>query len=134
MTSLYKDEVLNKDDFRAPLRSGFTLIELLVVVLIVAILAAIALPQYQLSVEKSRMAEAIILLKTIASAHQYYYLTHGTYLNSGGMDKLDISIENNITPKMASRKQTQYFLYSQEISPTSGYLAAAKRLPSSTED
>ena len=49
---------------------GFTLIELLVVVVIIGILASIALPQYEMVVEKSRATEALVNAKAIQDAIQ----------------------------------------------------------------
>ena len=49
---------------------GFTLIELLVVVMIIGILSSIALPQYEMVVEKSRATEALVNVKAIRDAIQ----------------------------------------------------------------
>ncbi len=60
-------------------KQGFTLIELLVVVLIVAVLAAIALPQYQRVIERSKAMQVQTLLKTIGEKGRFYYLEKGVY-------------------------------------------------------
>ncbi len=58
-------------------KKAFTLIELLVVVLIIGILAAVAVPQYQKAVEKSRATEALTLLKALRDQQQLCLLEHG---------------------------------------------------------
>ena len=82
---------------------GFTLIELLVVVLIIGILAAVALPQYQKAVEKSRATQAITMLKSVAQAAEVYYLANGTEMTS--FDELAIEIPWPKTAKVLGISQ-----------------------------
>ena len=69
-------------------KPGFALIELLVVGLIIGVLAAVALPQYQLAVEKSRVMQALVAAQSIYEAEQRYFLEHGTYTKQ--LEDLDV--------------------------------------------
>ena len=59
---------------------GFTLIELLVVVLIIGILAAVAVPQYQKAVDTSRIKAMLPVLQYIRRVEDVYFLENGVYI------------------------------------------------------
>lgn len=76
-------------------KQAFTLIELLVVVLIIGILAAVALPQYQVAVAKSRLSQAFVLAKSIKEAEEAYYLANGEYTTD--LDTLGVGVGSYTT-------------------------------------
>ena len=62
---------------------AFTLIELLVVVLIIGILAAVALPQYQKAVEKARWSQWFTTANALKREAALTFLEDGEPINSG---------------------------------------------------
>ena len=113
---------------------AFTLIELLVVVLIIGILAAVALPQYQKAVEKARMTEAITLVRAIAKANQVFYMANGRYATENEMELLDIDVPGPIDSAGwgGKRIRTKYFIYSPNGSGTR-LIALAQHVPQNGE-
>ena len=72
---------------------GFTLIELMVVVLIIGILSAVALPQYQKAVEHARAAEALTLMAAVSESLQRYHSQYDAWPTTP--TKLDVEIPKN---------------------------------------
>ncbi|MFC4764937.1 type IV pilin protein [Dyella koreensis] len=58
---------------------GFTLIELMIVVVVIAILAAIAIPSYGRYAYRARRVDGKELLLRIANAQERYYATFNRY-------------------------------------------------------
>lgn len=64
---------------RAPQRSGFTLVELLIVIVIIGILAAMAIPKFAATKEKSFVARMTSDLRNLATSQEAYFADNGAY-------------------------------------------------------
>ena len=64
--------------------AGLTLIELMAVVVIIAILAAVAVPIYIAYTRRAHVSEAVAGLGSIRSAEQIYFAEHNVYLAASG--------------------------------------------------
>lgn len=89
------------------MKKAFTLIELLVVVLIIGILSAIALPQYQKAVEKTRIAQLVILATSVKNAQEEFYLANNNYTDD--WNNLSISLNGTINGNTLTNNNGPYF-------------------------
>ncbi|WP_293935871.1 type IV pilin protein [Iodobacter sp.] len=61
---------------------GFTLIELVIALVIIAIIAAFALPYYQEMVRKSRRNDAVLMMAKIQLAEEKWRVNNNSYSNA----------------------------------------------------
>lgn len=67
-------------------RSGFTLVELLIVMVVIGILAAMAIPNFQSTKGKASLAAVKSDLKNLSTAEESFFYDHRAY--SGSVDSL----------------------------------------------
>ena len=96
-------------------KQGFSLVETLVVVVIIGILTAVALPQYQRAVAKSRVGKVMSDLQTLTEAENVFYATYTRH--TADLDELDAQVSPD----------TKYYNYRCMMNGYSSCLAIPKQ-------
>lgn len=97
--------------------SGFTLIELMVVAIIIAILAAIAIPAYLSQTRKSRRNAAESAIQQIAMLEERYRADNSSYLASSGN-----------WPKLGGDPSGSYYTYAVTVAGATSTIPATYKI------
>jgi type IV pilus assembly protein PilE len=92
--------ILNSRQIMRQYIKGFTLIELMIAVVVIGILAAIAIPNYQQYILRANRADAKAILMETAQYMERYYTTNNTYVGA--------TVLSAVSPKGASATSKKY--------------------------
>lgn len=90
------------------MKNGFTLLELMVVIIILGVLSTLGVLQYQAAIEKSRGAEARIVLGLLRNQCAAMYMANKS-TTACGEQNLRIGLENDMIPQTC--RGTHFFSY-----------------------
>ena len=112
--------------FRAARSKGFTLIELMITVVVVAILAAVALPAFNSQIRKSRRTEARTTLLDLAARAERVYSATNSYLDTANaLTPVDLGYPTGTAFPMPSGGSGYYTITSAATATTFTFTATA---------
>ena len=107
------------------MNKGFTLVELIIVVIIIGILASVGIPQYNKTMERSRISEASSILGALRGAQLRYKLENGSYATDPSTLDMDMPAYDGTANR---GKFFEYSIGTEALGITATAIATAVRI------